>query len=135
VPVLCVGEKERDPNHGYIGVVKKQITESLRGVAKNLTPKVVVAYEPVWAISSTAGRRDATAADSKEMAIFIRRILADLSSPEAAASARIIYGGSVNAKSAGDFLENGGVDGLLPGKASLDPEEFAAIVKIAEKIA
>jgi len=131
-PILCVGERERDANHEYISVVKKQIEECLRGVNKNLISKLIVAYEPVWAISSTASRRDATPADSKEMAIFIRRVLSDLSSPEIGSGVRILYGGSASVKNAKSFLEEGGVEGLLPGKASLDPAEFAEIVKICE---
>ena len=134
VPILCVGEKERDANHEYFSVIKSQVERCLKGVSKNLISKIVIAYEPVWAISSTANRHDATSVDSREMAIFIRKTLSDASSPEIAAETRIIYGGSVNMKSAKDFLENGGVDGLLPGKASLDAEEFTEIVKICEAL-
>ena len=134
VPILCVGEKERDANHEYFSVIKSQVERCLKGVSKNLISKIVIAYEPVWAISSTANRHDATSVDSREMAIFIRKTLSDASSPEIAAETRIIYGGSVNMKSAKDFLENGGIDGLLPGKASLDAEEFTEIVKICEAL-
>ena len=70
-PILCVGESERDQSHGYFNLVKAQITECLKGVSKNSISKVLIAYEPIWAISSTPGRRDATSADSLEMAIFI----------------------------------------------------------------
>ena len=134
VPVLCVGEKERDANHEYFSVVKSQVEKCLKGVSKNLISKIIIAYEPVWALSSTALRRDASPADSREMAIFIRKVLSDLTSPDTASSVRIIYGGSANAKDAREFLEHGGVEGLLPGKASLDPEEFVKIVKICEAL-
>ena len=67
------------------------------------------------------------------MSIFIRKILSDKFGAESS-KIRIIYGGSVNMKSAKDFLENGGIDGLLPGKASLDAEEFTEIVKICEAL-
>src|SRR3989344_2656130 len=134
VPILCVGEKERDANHEYFGAEKSQGERCLKGVSKNLISKIIIAYEPVWALSTTALRHDATPADSREMAIFIRKTLSDLSSPEIAAETRIIYGGSVNMKSAKDFLESGGVDGLLPGRASLDAEEFVEIVKICEAL-
>lgn len=133
-PILCVGEKERDENHEYFNVVKMQIKECLLGVNKTLFPKIIIAYEPVWALSSTSGRRDATAFDSSEMVIFIRKVLSDLSTPDIANKMRIIYGGSVNDRDARDFLQNGGVDGVLPGKASLDPKKFVEIVKIAESI-
>src|SRR3989344_2373090 len=96
VPILCVGEKERDANHEYFGAVKSQVERCLKGVSKNLISKIIIAYEPVWALSSTANRHDATSVDSREMAIFIRKTLSDASSPEIAAETRIIYGGSVN---------------------------------------
>ena len=133
-PILCVGESARDPKHEYFNVVKEQVEECLKGVSKNFISKIIIAYEPIWAISSTANRKDATAADSKEMAIFIRKTLAGLATPEIAKQVRVIYGGSVNEKDAKEFLENGGVDGALPGRASLDPKKFVEIVKICEAL-
>lgn len=133
-PILCIGESMRDENHGYFEVVKKQIEECLKGIPKDSVSKIIIAYEPVWSISSTKNRRDATPADSREMSVFIRKVLSDFSSPEIASRARIIYGGSANEKDAEDFLSNGGVVGLLPGKASLDPKKFFEMVKIAENI-
>jgi len=132
-PILCVGENLRDENHGYFNLVKTQLEECLVGVSRNLVSKIIIAYEPIWAISSTADRRDATPEDSKEMAIFIRKILSDKFGGESA-KIKIIYGGSANEKDAESFLRNGGVDGLLPGRASLNAEKFLQIVKIAEKI-
>ncbi len=133
IPILCVGEKQRDEDHSYFNLVKAQLEECLEGVKKNFTAKIIVAYEPIWAISTTIDRKDATSSDSREMAIFIRKILSDKFGPEAS-KIRVIYGGSVNEKDAGDFLKNGGVDGLLPGRASLDAKKFTEIVKIAENI-
>lgn len=130
-PILCVGEDKRDENHGYFGLVKTQLKECLAGISKNLISKVIIAYEPVWAISSTANRKDATPADSQEMVIFIRKVLTDKFGAESSKT-RIIYGGSVNERDALDFLQNGGVDGLLSGRASLNAEKFAEIIKIAE---
>jgi triosephosphate isomerase len=132
-PILCVGESERDANHGYFNLVKIQLEECLAGVSKNSISKIIVAYEPVWAISSTPNRRDATADDSREMSIFIRKILSDKFGSDAG-KMRIIYGGSVNEKDAFEFLQNGGVDGLLAGKASLNAKKFVEILKIADKI-
>ena len=132
-PIVCVGEDTRDENHGYFNLVKVQLEETLAGISRNLISKIVVAYEPIWAISSTVSRHDATSAESLEMAIFIRKILSDKFGPEAK-KIRIIYGGSVNEKDALEFLKNGGVDGLLPGRASLDAKKFAEIIKIAESL-
>ena len=134
VPIVCVGEKERDESHGYFNLVKTQVVECLNGISKNLISKIIIAYEPVWSISSTIDRRDATSADSREMAVFIRKILSDITSPEIASKTRVIYGGSVTEKDTGDFLENGGVDGVLPGRASLDAKKFIEIVKICEAL-
>jgi triosephosphate isomerase len=134
LPVLCVGEESRDAEHGYFAVVKKQIEECLKGISKALISKIIIAYEPVWAISTTVDRRDATPADSMEMVIFIRKIISDISSPKLAQTMRIIYGGSVNDSDAESFLRDGGVEGLLVGRASLDPKKFAKIVTIADNI-
>jgi triosephosphate isomerase len=123
----------RDESHSYFHLVKTQIEECLSGISKNLISKVIIAYEPVWAISSTANHQDATASDSREMVIFIRKILSDKFGTDAG-KMRIIYGGSANEKDAEEFLKNGGVDGLLPGRASLDAKKFVEIIKIAEKI-
>jgi len=103
-------------------------------VPKDSISKIIFAYEPVWSISTTSNRRDATASDAREMAIFVRKVLSDISSPEVAHNTRIIYGGSVNERDAEDFLKNGGVDGLLAGKASLDPKKFFEIIEICETL-
>ena len=132
-PILCVGESVRDAEHGYFNLVKDQLSECLHGLTKNWLRKLIIAYEPVWAISSTPGRRDATAEDSYEMAIFIRRVLADKWGRDAAQT-RIIYGGSASDRDAEEFLSRGGVDGLLVGRASLSPEKFVKIVAICEAL-
>lgn len=132
VPILCVGEKERDSHHKYFDVIRTQIKECLNGINKESVSRIVFAYEPVWAISSTKNRQDAAPDDSREMSVFIRKVLSDLSSPLIANRVRIIYGGSVNEKDAKNFLQNGGVDGVLPGKASLNAQKFTAIIKAAE---
>jgi len=132
-PILCVGESERDQNHEFFDFVKTELKECLSGISQNSISKVIVAYEPIWAISSTPERRDATAGDALEMAIFIRKALT-LKFGEEARKMRVIYGGSVDEEDAEDFLKNGGVDGLLPGRASLDAEKFSEIVKICEAL-
>lgn len=133
-PILCVGENSRDDNHEYFNVVKNQVEECLRGVKKNQVSKIIFTYEPVWSISSTPNRKDATPENVREMIVFIRRTLSDFSSPDIAARTRIIYGGSVTDKDALSFLEDGGADGVLPGKASLNAEKFIEIIKIADNV-
>lgn len=132
-PMLCVGENDRDQNHGYFNLVRMQLEECLTGIPKNLISKIIIAYEPVWAISSTPNRKDATTDDSREMSIFIRKVLSDKFGKDVSRT-KILYGGSVSEKDAGDFLENGGIDGLLVGRASLNAKKFSEIVKICEAL-
>jgi triosephosphate isomerase len=131
IPILCIGDKERDENHEYFNFVKVQVEECLNGIPKNLIGKIVIAYEPVWALSTTEGRKDATPADSREMVIFIKKILTDKFGVNKELP-RIIYGGSVSEKNVLGFLKDGGVEGVLPGAASLDAKKFLEIIKIAE---
>ncbi|HEU0085692.1 MAG TPA: triose-phosphate isomerase [Candidatus Paceibacterota bacterium] len=131
-PVLCVGERERDESHEYFNIVKKQIEDCLERVVKNSLGKIAIAYEPVWSISTTVGRRDATPADFKEMAIYIRKVLSDKFGAKTEMP-RILYGGSVSPKNAYGFLVEGEADGLLVGRDSLDPEKFGEILKICDQ--
>jgi len=133
VPIVCVGESARDLSHSYFNLVKSQLEECLKGIPKNSISKIIIAYEPIWAISTTLDRKDATPEDAKEMTIFIRKILSDKFGSEVSRM-RVIYGGSVNEKDAALFLEHGGVDGLLPGRASLDATKFAKIIDICEAL-
>ena len=130
-PIICIGEKERDENHEYFNIVKTQILECLNGISKNLISKMIITYEPVWSISTTINRKDETPEDFFEMSIFIRKVLADKFGIKTEMP-RIIYGGSVNEKNAGDFINHKGVDGVLVGNASLYPEKFSEIIKICE---
>ena len=132
-PILCVGESARGQDGAYLSVVKDQLISGTSGIPKNKIKGLVIAYEPVWALSSTPGRHDATAHDFEEMKIYIRKNLTDMFGQSVAASVRILYGGSVNKNNAREFLEKG-ADGLLPGKASLTPKEFYSIIQIASTI-
>ena len=133
-PVLCVGETERDTGMFYLSTVKTQLEECLASVPKNAIARVVVAYEPVWAISTTPGHRDATPEDALEMRIYIQKVLTDLFGHANAEKVRVLYGGSVDEKNALGFLIAGRADGLLPGRASLAPKKFAAILQLASAL-
>ena len=133
VPVLCVGDKERDESPEYFNFVKVQVEECLNGIQKNLLGKVIIAYEPIWALSTTLNRKDATPDDSREMNVFIRKILTDKFGIKTEMP-KIIYGGSVNEKNILEFMKSGGIDGVLVGGASLDPKKFLEIINITEKI-
>jgi len=132
-PILCVGERERNDNHDYFNLIKMQLEDCLDGVSKNNAVKIIIAYEPIWAISSTKDRKDATPNDSSEMAIFIRRVLFTKFGKDSS-NVKILYGGSVGEKNAEDFLKDGGIDGLLVGRASLDAKKFSQIIKICEAL-
>lgn len=129
-PILCIGEKERDESGQYMQYVADQLNDAFRDIQKATIKKIVIAYEPVWAIGKNA-TREATTAEILEMSIYIKRILNDLlgNTP-----IPILYGGSVSPKNSEVFLREGGVSGLLVGRDSLDPKKFVEIIKIAEKI-
>lgn len=131
--VLCIGEKEKS-SETFPNIVRDELRKALRGIPKRFAGKVVVAYEPVWAISSHSGGKSDTPQNFFEMSIFIRRTLLDIWGKSAAMRMPIIYGGSVNEKNAKGFLEVKGGAGVLVGKASLNPVEFNKILDIAENI-
>ena len=132
-PVLCVGESDREHGMWYLGKIKTQLEECLAGISKNLVSSVVIAYEPIWAISTTENRKDATPVDCEEMRIYIRKVLNDMYGMKVVEKMKIIYGGSVDEKNARGFLVEGTADGLLPGRASLTPKKFLEIIKIANE--
>ena len=134
VPIVCVGENSRDEKHEYFNIIKNQIEECLAGVIKNLMMKVIIAYEPIWAISTSVNHKEATPEISREMSIFIRKVLNDKFGAEVADKVRIIYGGSASPQNAQGFLCDGGAEGLLPGRDSLDSKKFLEIIKIAESL-
>lgn len=134
IPIVCVGEKKRDEESHYVKALKMQIKSSLLGLTKEEVGRLVIAYEPVWAIGTKA-KRECTPGECREAVQVIRQVLADLMGDTVSARAiPIVYGGSVNERDAAGFLEDGLVQGVLVGHASLDPKEFIKILKIAEKI-
>lgn len=126
-PILCVGEtlQERDTG-GTEDKVTSQVRADLRGVAADDAAKLVVAYEPIWAIGTG---RNAEAADAGQVVGLIRETVGSLYPKEVADALRIQYGGSVKAGNIREFMAHPEIDGALVGGASLDPEEFALIVK------
>ncbi len=127
IPVLCVGEWERSGNE-IPAVVGEQLKRALKRVEPSRIKNLVVAYEPVWAISTNPGARADTPDSAFRALVYLRRLLASLCSRRAAEAVRIIYGGSVNAQNIYPFLKEGKMQGALVGGASLFPQEFAKIV-------
>jgi triosephosphate isomerase len=130
---LCVGEHTRDDGGAYFKEVSEQLRHSLAGFPRVETKRLVIAYEPIWAIGSKA-LRPATPADFHEMSILIRRHLVEQFGKAAGFKIPILYGGSVDERNALGFLKDGGADGLLVGRVSLNSEQFGAIIKVAESI-
>jgi len=126
-PILCVGETLQERDLGNTEEkVEGQVRAALDGVAPEEAPKLVVAYEPIWAIGTG---RNAEPTDAGEVVALIRRTLASLYSAEVADAVRVQYGGSVKPGNVRGFMAHPEIDGALVGGASLDPEEFALIVK------
>ncbi|MBN2185977.1 MAG: triose-phosphate isomerase [Dehalococcoidia bacterium] len=123
-PILCVGERLEENETGRTEeIVRKQVRTALNDI--KLTPDLVVAYEPVWAIGT------GKAASSKQAAAtikLIRSILAELWNKDIAQNLRILYGGSVTSNNIAEFISQPEIDGALVGGASLKAEEFLNIV-------
>lgn len=128
-PIVCVGESlaEREQDV-WAEVVCKQVKIALQGVAAEDVKKVVIAYEPIWAIGTG---KTATADQANEVCSTIRECLRKLYGARAARAITIQYGGSMNAKNAEELLSKPDVDGGLIGGASLKPEDFLAIINAA----
>ncbi|HVY35982.1 MAG TPA: triose-phosphate isomerase [Candidatus Paceibacterota bacterium] len=127
-PIVCIGEKKRDTQGWYLSEIKDQLESFLRVIPRAALPKIVLAYEPVWAVGAKA-LREATPAECHEMTIYIRKVITDTFDQASANKTRILYGGSVDETNANDFLAHGGVQGLLVGRQSLQPKHFEALVR------
>ncbi|OCB20236.1 triose-phosphate isomerase [Mycobacterium intracellulare] len=128
-PIVCIGEHLEVREAGnHVIHCEEQLRGSLAGLSAEQIGKIVIAYEPVWAIGTG---RVARAADAQEVCAAIRKELASLASPQVADSVRVLYGGSVNAKNVGELVAQGDIDGGLVGGASLDGEQFATLAAIA----
>jgi triosephosphate isomerase len=129
IPVLCIGENLEENESGKTEqVLRRQIISGLSSV--DAAAKIVIAYEPIWAIGTG---RAASGKLANKTIEYIRNILSDIWNENTANSTRIIYGGSVTEKNIGEFVSEKEIDGALVGGASLKPEEFINIVlKTAE---
>jgi triosephosphate isomerase (TIM) len=128
-PIVCIGEGLEIREAGnHVAHNVNQLKGSLAGLSTEQIAKVVIAYEPVWAIGTG---RVASAADAQEVCAAIRKELAELASVDVAGSVRVLYGGSVNAKNVGEIVAQEDVDGALVGGASLEAEQFAQLSAIA----
>lgn len=126
-PLVCVGELVKDAEGEHFEFLREEIKASLLGVSKKEVERIMLAYEPVWAIGKSA--KDAIKPEElSQTVLFMRKALSDLFGRAAAEKVGILYGGSVEPKNA-SALMGGGVRGMLVGHASLDAKSFVGIVE------
>ncbi len=127
-PVLCVGEEVRDGEGRYLSLVREELTLAIEPLAPKERAKVIVTYEPLWAIGKTADAA-INPNDLAEMVLYIRKVLAELLPGKSATRSLVLYGGSVEPSNARDLAAASGIDGFLVGHASVDPSSFSLLVK------
>ena len=126
-PILCVGETMKQRELGLEEeVIKQQVNGALEGITKEQAEKIVIAYEPIWAIGTG---KVATKDDANNMIKLIRKEIDLLYNKEVANNVSILYGGSVNKNNSKELFETSDIDGALVGGASLKVDEFNEIIK------
>ena len=134
-PILCIGETENERMYGETAdVIRDELFGALSEIDAEDVKKVVIAYEPVWAISSTKGAKLASPDDIAESIRLIKAELAEIYGEKVACEVPILYGGSVNPNNAGAYLTVPGVNGLLIGGSSLISDHFVDIIEIAKRL-
>ncbi|MFS0559730.1 triose-phosphate isomerase [Terribacillus sp. 179-K 1B1 HS] len=130
-PIVCIGEtleeREADKTNEVVG---GQVEKALEGLSAEQVAKVILAYEPVWAIGTG---KTATAQQANEVCTFIRNVVSEKVSAEAADAVRIQYGGSVKPANVDELLSESDIDGALVGGASLEADSFLALVEAGAK--
>ena len=134
-PILCIGETESERAFGETAdVIRDQLIGGLSEVADDDLSKVIIAYEPIWAISSTKSAKLATPDEISEVVKLIQKALTDTYGEQLATKVPILFGGSVNPANAGAYLTVPGINGLLVGGASLILAEFTDIIEVAKRV-
>jgi triosephosphate isomerase len=129
-PIICIGEAVHDADGAYLAVIKEQLKKSLPEISKASISKVVIAYEPIWAI----GAKEAMKPEQiRETVIFIKKVVADIFGRDAGLDLLVLYGGSVNWRNAGDIIRIGGVQGLLVGHESVNIPGFVELAKAVDQ--
>jgi len=132
IPIVCVGETLQQYESKQTNeVVARQIKFGLADVDAAFAPRIVVAYEPVWAIGT--GKASSGPSANEVVGKVIRGALSELFGNQTAQAIRVLYGGSVTASNAAEFFGQSEIDGALVGGASLKVDEFVAITKAASK--
>ena len=130
IPIVCIGETlEERQSEKHKTVVKTQLEGSLAGISAEDIKRIVVAYEPVWAIGTG---EVASPEQAQDMHAFIRLVLAEIANAEIASGVRIQYGGSMKPSNAAELLSQPDIDGGLIGGAALDARSFVELIRIAQ---
>ncbi len=129
--IFCVGEQTRDTHGAYLEIVRAQIKESLGGIDSKLITKVIIAYEPVWAIGAKEAMNPS---QIHEMAIYVKKVLREMYDDATVRATKVLYGGSVTTANTFAILKEGEVDGLLIGRQSLDVQDFDQIITTANEM-
>ncbi len=127
IPIVCVGEKERDADAQYLQELRHQIASIFSPLSPKERLGVVLAYEPVWAIGPNAAGV-ITKHDLEEMVLYIRKVISDFMPGRANEKTTILYGGSVDASNSNELTVTTGVDGLLVGRASTNVSTYSALL-------
>ena len=127
IPIVCVGEtlQQREKNEAF-SVIEKQVKVGVAGLSAEQSKKLVIAYEPVWAIGTG---KTATPQQAEEVHAFIRKIYTEMYGKDAAESIRILYGGSVKPDNVSEIMRQPDIDGALVGGASLKADDFIKLVR------
>ena len=123
VPIVCVGERTRDGD--WQDELRSQLTTTFEGVDENLVARAIVAYEPVWAISTNPDAKPDTPDSASQSVSLIREQLPVRT---------VLYGGSVNPDNAASFLGTDGIDGVLVGGASVRPDDYVSLLRVATSL-
>ncbi len=128
--IVCVGESVRDHHGEYFDFIRNQILSALKDIPKKWLERVVIAYEPIWAV----GAKEAMSPqDLHETSIFIRKVLVDQFGPFAS-DIRILYGGDADRVNSDKLVRDGNVSGLLVGRESLKAKDFVEIIKLVDAL-
>jgi len=132
IPIVCIGEHLEEREKGNTkNVIKNQFNLTFDGISKEQLKKIIIAYEPIWAIGTG---KTATPEQAEEIHVFIREIIEDEYDKDTAEQVRIQYGGSIKPSNAKELFNKINIDGGLVGGASLQAESLYQIIKAAEKL-
>jgi triosephosphate isomerase len=129
--VVCVGEDIRDADGAYMEGLKNQIKDTFANVPKKFAKNIVIAYEPVWAIGGAEAMKPE---DVYETSLFVKKVFADVFTPDVGVKVNVLYGGSVNFHNAPEIIRIGQVDGLLVGRESVSANGFVDLLKAVDTI-